>query len=263
MIFSDLGRPGPARIAVVWLLGCLAAGISIWLVFHDHGEPIETAVAIGAVSLLLFTIAAVLTSDCVRGWHCIEYGWVAATFVTVFAALSNISEANRLRALSESKLQVLGAFSDLIYTGRQILESDCKIRPPGENADKPPPLIDAAACERVDRFLPQMDLQYRDADRGGSTEPMKKWSRDLVCPPDSTPPGAWSELCNESEKLQGKIGELATVVADNPPPTAPISRVMIDGGIRYWYYALAFVVGLRLALVTAVLLRSRRTRARG
>jgi hypothetical protein len=259
MFLSTLGKPGPARIGAVWLLGGLAAGIALLLAFLDHGEPIETAVAIGAVSLLLFTVAAVLTFDCVRAWHCVDYAWVATTFMTVVVALSNISENNRLRNLRDARLHVLAAFSDLIYTNRQILENDCKapaLRPVGY---KPSPLPYEGACQRMDRILPQMEQQYRDADRGGSTEVLKTWTRAALCLPGSSPQGAWSELCEETDRLKTKTTELSVVLADNLPSTSAISRLTIDGGIRYWYFAMAFVVGVRLSLVTAVLLRTPRS----
>src|SRR5262249_27616923 len=104
MAFPKLSKPGPTRPAVVLTLVGVAAAISLLLALHEDGDPIETAVVIGGVSLVLFSAVALFTSDCVRVWHCVDYAWVATTFVTVIVALSNISETNRLRSLADAKL---------------------------------------------------------------------------------------------------------------------------------------------------------------
>jgi len=163
-------------------------------------------------------------------------------------ALLNISEADRLKEVSLAKSEISQRFSDLIYAAQSTVTNDCQELP----THAPEPY--SGACDRLKHFLSQMTYRHDDISTSLDLDRLSGWAMELQVP-YGYPTGSWYELFDSARRFR------ATTELFSPVLRTDILRSFILSiHLRYWYFAMAFFVGLRLSKTTAEVLQARAAR---
>jgi hypothetical protein len=212
-------------------------------------NPLQPAAYILLCSVVGFTVIAVLTHDSRRGWRAVDYLWVCTTLATIVVALVNIASNSRKEEISSARSSVRSAFSNVLYLTRAVLEDDCQQRPSRAVYYTPASEPYPGACDRMAHFLPQMDFEMSAIELNPKA-PHNEWGMDIVLP-NTNPQGRWQALYAAGRDLDQKFAALDTILDRQQPTDGSLSRFILSTRLRYWYFILAFFLGLRFSKVTA------------
>jgi len=98
-------------------------------------------------------------------------------------------------------------------------------------------------------FLPQMDFELSATDLNPKA-PHNDWGMDIVLP-KTNPQGRWQSLYAAGRDLDQKFLALSEVLDRQGPTDGRVGQFILSTRLRYWYFILAFFLGLRFSKVTA------------
>ncbi|MGD9740069.1 MAG: hypothetical protein AB7O56_13730 [Bauldia sp.] len=241
-------HPGPARRRLVIAIAIAAALVAIGIGAVLHESLVPGAFLILLVSLAAFTLVAYLTPDCFAGWKAVDYPWVMATFVAIVVALTNIVLKDEENELWSRWAERQASFSSLVYAVEAVLANDCAGRSAEGGAPAPEPY--AGACDRMATILPDIKLEAALEGIAPEDAAPTGWGADILAS-GGTPTGLWSDLYVVAADFDGLDRSI------EPTESARfqgIIAVAASENLRYWYFILAFFLGLRLSKTTAELL---------
>lgn len=244
------GRPGwPRRTLIAGLVVAMAC-VSLALALRSARADLGTAAAILGISIVGFSLIAWLSFDAVWVWRLLDYPWVCATFVAVLVALTNISENARREELFRARAEMRTAFSTLIYIVKSAVEANCQQHPSGATMYQPAPEPYKGACEQIIHFVPQMEYQLAQDGFTSSKSDIAAWGQSL-CMPNTPLQGRWEAMCTAGQSFDRAAKRAKEAILENSKPNNPLLTHLLSTDLRYWYYLLAFFVGLRLSKLTA------------
>jgi hypothetical protein len=140
---------------------------------------------------------------------------------------------------------------------------------PWLDAIRPTASSDPASSQppkRRSRFLlPQMAHQYDEFARAQNVSPLKGWAMDIVAP-GATPTGGWAAQYDSARRFIRGADLFGPVVQALPRASPEVSQTdglrsfVLTTDLKYWYFFMAFFVGLRLSKTTAEVLQARASR---
>jgi hypothetical protein len=248
--------PGwPRRITIFCVAVVMAVTCSL-LATSERVSDLNLAGEIFGVSVLGFSLIALLSFDCVSGWCVVDFAWVVAAFVAVAAALINISEGARQERLFQANTLFGRAFADLLYATQIIVANECEDSPTrADLSTRSPPPYDGA-CDRMKHFLPQMEYQYNRFVTSQDITSLNAWGRDVRIP-DTAPKDSWVTLYDSGARFTRAIDAYSYVISENTTNSGIVRSILLGTNRRYWYFFMAFFVGLRMSKATADLFRAR------
>ena len=248
VIIQDIRRPGRLRqAAIVGLLAIMIATCLALVLKSAQGEVL-VALEIFLVSVSGFSLIAWISFDASLGWRFVDFPWICTSFAAIIVALLNISEADRLKEVSLAKSEISQRFSDLIYAAQSTVTNDCQELP----THAPEPY--RGACDRVKHFLSQMTYRHDDISTSLDLDRLSGWAMDLLVP-YGYPTGSWYELFDSARRFRATTELFSPVLR-----TDILRNFILSIHLRYWYFAMAFFVGLRLSKTTAEVLQARAAR---
>jgi hypothetical protein len=250
-------QPGFRRRAFVFTIVVLAAGLAIFLSLSHLAQDLWLALGILVVSLVGFHIIALTSYDCAWSWRFVDYPWVLTTFMTILVALTNIYETSRAAPLMTALAERKAAYENLLYSLKSVITNDCHPKPSRAGMWTVSPEPYKGACDRMEHFLPQIeDAAIKEATLPGlNSHP--GWGQDIEIH-DTSPVGSWAGLDEEARRLTKNDRDTQSVLERVAKlPRSPIASWAQSSALKFWYFALAFFLGLRLSKITADVLAAR------
>lgn len=233
------GHAGWHRRILVSLLTLVIGYVCLTIALWSAQPDLRIAGVILVVSLAGFSAIAWLTFDATRAWRLVDYPWVLASFVAVLVALTSISESARREQVSQSKAAAREALSTLNAHTKFLME-DCK------KSNWFPKV-----CPQIQNYQRWMEMEL-NGDRSEDSH----WGERL-CPPKLEIPEIlqdWRLLCQYGQLVSQRSQALAD--QEKSPDADRLSALILKTKLHYWYYILAFFVGLRVSKITAELLQT-------
>jgi hypothetical protein len=257
-VVESLNEPPRARfvkkgryLASIFSLVIILA--SVLLGRYSSASSLLTAIRILLVSLLGFHCVAFMTADCTRLWRCVGYPLALAGFIAILTALAGIQENARLAPLNAALADRKVAYDALIYSTKAVIENDCHPKSTRGLMYTPSPEPYVGACERMEHFLPQIEFSASAESKVVGLNSGEGWGLDIITP--DVPTGAWLGLYNDAARFNESVKRTAKVLEESrKTPQSPLATWAASGAIRYWYFVLAFFLGLQLSKITADLL---------
>jgi hypothetical protein len=247
---------GKRRRYVVTGVAAVTSALAIVLAISVTQHELWTALSILLVSLIGFHTIALLSFDCATCWRAVDYPWVLATFMAILIALTNIYEGARVAPMAAAQIERKQNYEQLIYALKSVITNDCHPKPSRAGMWSVAPEPYEGACDRIEHFLPQIENEAaRDA---LSSEEFygNAWGLNILVEEENAI-GSWAGLYDAARKFHAtstRTREVIDSVRRNP--RSPISSWAASGSLKYWYFALAFFLGLRLSKISAELMAS-------
>lgn len=245
----------PRRIALA-CVSIAAALLSLLLARSGFSNELNIAFSIFLASIAAFSVAAYLSFDCAIGWRCVDFPWILASFAAVVVALTSIAESARRETLYLAKVQMSQSFANLIYAAQSTVTNDCDDLPSRAGMWTRSPEPYQGACDRMKHFIPQMQHQYNEFTTLTESAIPTGWGENIRIN-EAAAKGSWAGMYDSSTRFTRAITTFETAKARNRPSSGYLSRVLLGTTLRYWYYFMAFFVGLRLSKSTAEILLAR------
>jgi hypothetical protein len=255
IVASISARGLPRRIAIL-CMSAIAGATSILLAARLHTNDLGVALVILGISLLSFSFIAWLSFDCLRGWRLVDFPWICASFTAIVVALTNISEGERRDKLFQAKLQMNQAFSSLIYAAQSTVTNDCQELPTRASTWQRSAEPYSGACDRMKHFIPQMEYSYNEFTTLADVTNINAWGADIRVP-ETTPAGSWAGLYDSADRFTKAVALYESARERNKPSLTGLQRLLIGTELKYWYFFMAFFVGLRISKTTAEMLQTR------
>lgn len=237
-----------AALAIVVILASVLIGR------FSSGPSLWTAILIFGISLIGFHSIALLTADWTRFWRCAGYPLALTGFMAIVTALAGIQETARLQPLNAAVADRKAAYDALMYSLKSVITNDCHAKATRALMYSPSPEPYEGACERMEHFLPQIELSSAAESRVEGLNSGEGWGQDIIIP-DSQPSGAWLGLYNDAARFTESVKRTAEVLKESKKtPQNPIAKWAASGAIRNWYFVLTFFLGLQLSKISAELL---------
>lgn len=238
-------------------LGVMLASVVIvicaLLARYSSASGLVTAIRILLVSLVGFHCVAVMTADWTRIWRVVGYPLALAGFMAILTALAGIQENARLAPLNAALADRKVAYDALIYSLKAVIENDCHPKSSRALMYTPSPEPYAGACERMEHFLPQIEFSAATESKVEGLNSGEGWGLDIITP--DRPTGAWLGLYNDAARFNESVKRTAKVLEESKKTLrSPLAKWAASDAIRYWYFVLAFFLGLQLSKITAELL---------
>ena len=255
-----LQQRGSARRATVTLIVALMAAASVWLAVRSPQGEIAIALETFFLSMAGFTLIAWLSFDAVLAWRSVDFPWVCTSFAAILVALLNIAEATRRESFQTAKAELSRSFSELIYATQSVITNDCHELPTRAGMWQRAPEPYQGACDRIQHFAPQMSHAYDEFARTSDFNSLKGWSRNLELV-TGTPERGWAGLNNSAQRVSAAVKNYGPALIDNSQSRSGrlegMRRVILSADLKYWYFAMAFFVALRLSKTTAEVFQAR------
>lgn len=237
--------------------GCIAALITVVsaLVANLSGKSsLGGAITILIVSLLGFHLVGVLTPDCPRLWRCVDYPWILTTFMTIVLALTNIQETARLAPLKLAVSDRRAAYDSLIYSMKSVITNDCHPKASRAGMWQPSPEPYPGECDRIEHILPQIERAAAEESDPSKLNSGAYWGQGII-EPNTQPVGSWDGLYNDARKFTESAHRTQKAIEESARiPASPIASWATGNSLRYWYFVLAFFLGLRVSKVSVELM---------
>jgi hypothetical protein len=240
------GRKSIIIAALVWFLAICA---SFGLIAFLQAPSIVVAVAISLTSFACFTYLAFLFRSS-RAWRAVDYPWTLATFVSILVALANISDSD---TVNERR----AAFVDMMFDMRAIETNECHPDPERLQYYTPNPAPNPQECGRIAHLIDQVERDFFNEIAQPTKPRATGWGAEF--PHLAGSQGYWSGLYHDAlnfDAVEKKdVPQLEQIGRDR---TGPLTHFARSVNLKYWYFVLAFALGLRLARVNADLLAAYR-----
>lgn len=235
---------------VAFLTVTLSAALPLAVDQHD----LWVALAVLLIALIGFHSVALLSFECTSCWRAVDYPWVLATFMAILIALTNIYENSRIAPLATAQIERRLNYEQLIYAMKGVITNDCHPKPSRTGIWNVSPEPHPGACDRIEHFLPQIENEAaRDAltpDDGSGNA----WGLDILAAEENAV-GSWAGLYAVARKFHATSKRTREVIEGvRQTPRSPIAAWATSSSLKYWYFILAFCLGLRLSKITAELL---------
>jgi hypothetical protein len=277
--FRTAGWPRRFASIVVIAFTCTFCIISVYMsrigrnVFFIFGAPIETPILYGefAISCLILgfsllgnTLLAWLTFDANKMWRAVDYPWVFAAFIAIVVSLANIKDADQRGRVAGAQNDYLTALNNLRAALSNSPAPACDEK--GLNANA------SAACQSigyalgvVQNEIPVLqNHEYWGLAVDDWWKILFKYGNANYKPTESSASTPQLQDGNKWSYLNNHI-VLANVTlsiyldAEREFQDYEKTRLVPFPGpaARFWYFILAYFVGLRLSRTTAELLQAR------
>lgn len=259
-VFRRLRKPGwIRRLAVLILVATMVAGCTALISISGQGE-VAVALEILLISVFGFSVVAAISYDAALCWRFVDFPWICASFAAIVAALLNIGEAARREEVTHARSEISRAFSGLIYATQSAVTNDCDDLPSRSNMWERAPEPYEGACDRMKHFLPQMTFSFNEFSQTQDVTQLTGWALNLIVP-DTSPKGSWQGIYNSATQFKQVANRFGPILEEKSAPRPDNSwlgwlrSVMLTAKFKYWYFFLAFFVGLRLSKTTAEVLQ--------
>jgi hypothetical protein len=260
---ARLRQPGARRRSAILLMVIVViATCAALAVGGGHGD-VAIALEILVASVLGFSLVAFISFDAALAWRCVDFPWVCASFAAITVALININAAALREQVLVAKSEISKRFSDLIYAVQSTVTNDCQDLPTRREMWTPAPEPYRGACDRMKRFLPQMVSQYDEFSRSSDLSGLRGWAMNMLVP-QTQPTGSWAGLTESAKPfldVSDTYGPILSgaLTAQRVDHSSILHHLVLTTGLRYWYFIMAFFVGLRVSKTTAEVLQARAT----
>lgn len=247
--------PRAITISIILATGCLcvAAG-SI-----RFSQNLWNAAAILVISTLGFHAVALLTFRCTVCWRAVDYPWTLAAVTSIVIALTAIHESERTSRY-EAQLQVhTSNFRNLIYSVKSTLTNDCNPPPGRELYWKPTAEPIANECGRLAHLLPQLEVIEKEEPEKKKFYESEGSARNFLIYEDKAQ-GSWAGLQNAANQLRESSHRMQAIWRELENSPASFSAWANPSSFKLWYLVLAYILGLRLAKITAEIKMARSAR---
>ncbi len=241
----------------LWVIATLLATLAVCTTIAlSSSHDLWAAVAILVISLAGFHAVAWLTFDCGSCWRAVDYPWVFATFMTILIALTSIYESQRMAPLVAAQTERRLSYEQLIYSIKSVVTNDCHPKVSRSGMWTPAPEPYEGACDRVEHFLPQIENEAARESIAPTPTTWNAWGLNILIAEEKAV-GSWAGLYATAHQYEA-ISRRTTATIDrvNAVRRSPIANWASSGTLKYWYFVLAFCLGLRLSKVTAELTAS-------
>lgn len=232
------------------MAGVVSLGLALVL---GHAAMIAAPLIL-ALSLIAFHAIAFLLVDFPRFWKAVDYPWVLTTLTVILVSLANISENGKLNPLLAAQNVRIAAIDDLIYAVESTITNDC--HPKGTRAQmwSPSPEPTPGECERLEHFLPQMKVDRAKADKDPMTLFFNEWGMNIILD-RSRAVGSWMGLYRQADKFTAVNRDYQRIHEEvRKRAESPLVSLSRGEAMKFWYFLLAYVLGLRIAKISAELL---------
>jgi hypothetical protein len=257
---SVLRQKGPARRIAVTVIVALMAAASVWLAMRSPQGEIAIALEAFLLSMAGFTLIAWMSFDAALAWRSVDFPWVCTSFAAILVALLNIAEATRRENVQMAKTELSRRFSELIYAAQSVITNDCRELPTRAGMWQRSPEPYNGACDRIQHFAPQMSYAYDEFARTSDHSSLDSWALNLAVR-DRTAEGSWAGLSNAAQRVLAASKTYGPVLTESVQPKTgrfeAIRRAILSTDLKYWYFAMAFFVALRLSKTTAEVFQAR------
>jgi hypothetical protein len=266
VIIQGIRRPSRLRQAAIVGVLVIMVAVCLALVLKSEQSEVLVALEIFLVSVSGFSLIAWISFDAYLAWRFVDFPWICTSFAAIIVALLNISETGHRQQVSLAKSEISRGFSDLIYATQRAVTNDCQELPTRQGMWEPSPEPYDGACDRMKHFLPQMTYQYDEFSRSLDLSGLRSWAMNMLVQ-DARPTGSWDRLFDSARRFLATselFGSLLSQprTSQNDDKTDVLRHFILSTQLRYWYFAMAFFVGLRLSKTTAEVFQARAARGK-
>lgn len=250
--------PGKRRRRIVVSVVLLTTALSVAIALSTPMNDVWTALAILLVALTGFHAIAFMTFDCAPCWRAVDYPWFFAATVTVLLTLTNIYESARSAPIAAAQSERRANYWQLIYHVKVVITDSCYRKPEGQDMWTVWPEPYPGACRHIEDLLPQIEnAAAREAQADDLSS--EDWGRyvigNLGRPVRAS--GSWAALYEVARNFDATSQRTRQLVdSATATPRSPFAALATFGALKYWYFAVSFFLGLRLAKITAEILLS-------
>ena len=263
---STIKAPGWPRWFAVATVSALAVLLSLLVYSFGHLGDLAVAAAILLISLAAHSVIALLTFDSQRGWRAVDYPWVAASFVAIIVAIANIAENSWQAQFQELKYTYQSSLGQFREAASNLLKINCKQEPPYNNdiCSKLETAITITGWQAKDVGAPKIYLTMNDiglnpepylmdleAIIGGTSKKL-----ELQLPVRNPVAQAWFYTDIYLKSINSLRSLYEASYNKDIKHKSGWKYILVTKAMRYWYFAPAYFVGLRLSRTTAELLQA-------
>jgi hypothetical protein len=248
-----VSTPGWRRRITIATMVIVIVAICVALASYTAWEGVSAALVIFLVSALGFSLVAAISYDSAVCWRLVDAFWVCGSFAAVVVALINIDEAASRQQISNARSEVTDLFSGLLFAVQSIVTNDCEESPAAWDVRPRSPEPYKGACDQLKHLIPEMSYQYDEFSRTNKVSFLKIGAQ--VCVTGATV-GSWASLNDRATRFIQTADRLSPIL-EGDRKRDPLHQFIVSTELRYWYFFMAFFVGLRLSRTTADILQMR------
>jgi hypothetical protein len=147
--------------------------------------------------------------------------------MAILSALAGIQETARLQPLNAAIADRNAAYDALTYSLKSVITNDCHPKATRAVMYSPSPEPYEGACERMEHFLPQIELAAAAESSVEGLNSGEGWGLDIIIP-DSKPTGAWLGLYNDAARFVNASEKVIRFSRFRPEPGIQ-SRAPVGG----------------------------------
>jgi hypothetical protein len=141
----------------------------------------------------------------------------------------------------------------LLFSVQSIVTNDCEESPAAWDVRPRSPEPHKGACDELKHLIPEMSYQYDEFSRTNKVSYLKIGAQVCVT---GAATGTWASLNDRATRFIQTADRLGPVL-ETDRKRDPLHRFIVSTKLKYWYFFMAFFVGLRLARTTADILQMR------
>jgi hypothetical protein len=230
--------------------------VCVGMASYPASEGVSAALAIFFVSVLGFSLVAVISYDATIGWRLVDAFWVCGSFAAVVVALINIEDAASRQQISNARSEITDLFSGLLFGVQSIVTNDCEESPAVWDVRPRTPEPYKGACDQLKHLIPEMSYQYDEFSRTNKISYLKLGAQ--VCVTGATT-GSWASLNDRANRFLQAADRLRPRL-ETQPQNDSLHQFIASTELKYWYFFMAFFVGLRLSKTAAEVFQIRASR---
>jgi hypothetical protein len=229
------------------------------VIFDAKGNTLKVAVILFVMSFTGFSLVAYFTYDCVRAWRAVDYPWVCASLMAVIFALANATEVGWRQefdaARTSYKIAISNFSYDLVYFQARHCGQESNLLDIQQGVCRGIPgviklaetlifEIDSPSYEL--RETPELLWSFYPLHGDEVTKLVYTdtlWRLGFIMDRIWNASGAYQEAFKLAEERHHAW-----------------QAALVKVSVNYWYFLIAFFVGLRLSKTTAELLQAQAAR---
>jgi hypothetical protein len=249
--------PGWKRRVTIAIIVAVIVAISVGIAERPDPEGISAALAIFAASLIGFSLVAAVSHDAVLCWRFVDFFWICSSFAAVVVALVNVDEAIGREQISNARSELTDLFSGLVFAAQSIITTDCE-EPSSDDVRPRSAEPYRGACDQLKHLIPELLYEYDQFAHSNSVASLRLRVKDVLV--SGAPVGAWANLNDRVNRFVETCDRLDPILGMKGKRD-PLHRFVVGTQVKYWYFFMAFFVGLRLSRTTAEILQVGASRA--
>jgi energy-coupling factor transporter transmembrane protein EcfT len=245
---NPIAKPGQTSKMTIVLVFFATVILCILSAIIFNASTLWTAIIITAISLIGFHLIALYTFEYSTHWKYIDYPWILVAFMTIMIGITTIQENVGMEPFKNASLERKRSYDAFLYSLKTVIYNDCdprlSTRPGWNNVPEPY----KGACAKFIHFLPMLEKLSSKEISTNNLNSDVFWAGTNVRSGLENALGSWKGLDDTAQNFVEKIEELKNPVEVYEQSRQSFTSLWIRSeAFKYWYYLLAFLLGLRLS----------------